>query len=536
MMRLRQLLNGPVVGVQAKTIVITTFLVLATATMGGYLYFVSAGAMLRQSDQQHAQGQGHSLSLMVAKPLAASDATAVRRIVLDLARSPQLRYVAVVDAQGRLVAAASRTGEADIWGGLVNVPPAIMACDSPTTDVITISRPVLNGRTDRADQVVGGVRLVFDARATAVRLARLERRLLMIAAAMVVAMVPLGYLMVWRVMVQPLRRMVGTVRRVAQGDFDARTDLRRNDETGELAGAMDTMIQEIGQSRLRLMRTNEELEVRIAQRTAQLRLANDRLRQEMVEKEEFLRVVSHDLSAPLRNIAGMASTLLSRHREQLPPDAVSRLGRIQANIDSEMGLIGELLEFSRLKTRLDRRESVDVAALLEELAEVLEYDLKNRSICLRVRGRMPVILAERTSIKKVFQNLIDNAIKYMDKTSEGLIEIGYQDEGELMHLTVSDNGPGVPQQDRERVFCIFRRVENAQTAHIPGKGIGLAMVRTVATHYGGNAWVGSAPGRGAVFHLTLGPTCREVSSSGGPGASSVGDGTPQQTLAPAATN
>ena len=84
----------------------------------------------------------------------------------------------------------------------------------------------------------------------------------------------------------------------------------------------------------------------------------------MVEKEEFLRVVSHDLSAPLRNIAGMASTLLSRHREQLPPDAVSRLGRIQANIDSEMGLIGELLEFSRLKTRLERRESVDMAALL----------------------------------------------------------------------------------------------------------------------------------------------------------------------------
>jgi signal transduction histidine kinase len=496
------------VGVQVKAVVITSFLVLTMATAGGWLYFSSARTLMRYADLRQAEDQAHSLALIVAQPLARTDATVVRRIVSDLASTPTLRFVGVVDASGRIVASASRTGEATLWRGLCAVPVAVMASQALPRDVLTVCRPVLGGQGERADQVAGGVRLVFDTRGTSVRLGRMQRRVLTIAAAMVVALVPLGYLMVWRVMVQPLRRMVQTVRRVSEGDFDARTHLVRNDETGELARALDTMVEEIGRSRRRLMRMNEELEQRIAQRTAELRRANDRLRREMAEKEDFLRVVSHDLSAPLRNIAGMASTLLAKHGDALPADAVNRLGRIQANVDSETELIGELLEFSRLKARLDKRERVDVQDLVAELTQTFDYDLRNRGVQLRVRGRLPVMYAERISVKKVFQNLIDNAIKYMDKPSGGLIEIGCVQAGDLLHFSVSDNGPGIAQQDQERIFCIFRRAENAQTARIPGKGVGLATVKAVATHYGGNAWVTSKLGEGTTFHMTFGPICQ----------------------------
>src|SRR5262249_22893443 len=156
---------------------------------------------------------------------------------------------------------------------------------------------------------------------------------------------------------------------------------------------------------------NADLEDKVEQRTAQLETANRRLSSEIAEKEDFLRAVSHDLNAPLRNISGMATMLLMKHRESFDEDIIHRLERIQKNVEIETDLIGELLELSRIKTRRHKLEAADIDAMVRELRDVFENDLKTRGIDLIVDTPMPLLFCEKPRLRQVFQNLIDNAIK-----------------------------------------------------------------------------------------------------------------------------
>jgi len=108
----------------------------------------------------------------------------------------------------------------------------------------------------------------------------------------------------------------------------------------------------------------------------------------------------------------------------------------------------------------------------------------------------------------VFQNLIDNAVKYMDKPSGGRIEIsaGRCEQGWL--FAVRDNGPGIPQGDLERIFSVFRRGSSDTINRIPGKGLGLALVKNIVCHYGGDVRVESRLGEGTTFELKFGSCCK----------------------------
>jgi signal transduction histidine kinase len=167
-------------------------------------------------------------------------------------------------------------------------------------------------------------------------------------------------------------------------------------------------------------------------------------------------------------------------------------------------MIGELLELSRIRSRPQRRQVVDLGALLSGLEETFEYELRNRGIHMDVAGPMPALYVEPIRIRQAFQNLIDNAIKYMPVREGGWIRVGYRLTGRLHEFYVADNGPGIPADQLERVFCIFRRAESAATAGVPGKGVGLAVVRSVVSIYDGRAWVESELGRGSTFYVALG--------------------------------
>jgi signal transduction histidine kinase len=289
---------------------------------------------------------------------------------------------------------------------------------------------------------------------------------------------------------------------LASGDLSARVDLRRNDEMGDLASAFDTMAEHVAQARRQLVRANEHLEQKVAQRTRQLAEANRRLTQEAADKDEFLRAVSHDLNAPLRNIAGMASMTLLKEGAHLSAEVRQRLERIRANADAQTSMISDLLELSRIRTRPQRRQMVDIAQLLAEQASHFEFELDTSQIALEV-GPMPQLYVERNRISQVFQNLIDNAIKYIDKSTGGRIIATHRTDGSVHEFRVTDNGPGVPARQQREIFCVFRRAQTPQTARVAGKGVGLAVVSTIASTYGGRAWVESQEGRGSSFCFTL---------------------------------
>jgi signal transduction histidine kinase len=296
---------------------------------------------------------------------------------------------------------------------------------------------------------------------------------------------------------------VGVTRKLAKGDYNARSHNRRRDETGELATAFDEMASEVGRMRQKLLDHNEQLEAEVAHRTRELRRANGRLTQEMKDKEEFLRAVSHDLNAPLRNIAGMATMIMMKWQEDLPEDALARLQRIQSNVETECELLAELLELSRIGTRSEKRDVVDMGELARQVASQLEFELDRRHISVHIDPNMPILYVERNRIRQVLQNLIDNAVKYMHRETDGRIDIRYRatDEGHV--FCVADNGPGIAPEQQQRVFQVFRRGHGADANHAKGKGVGLAVVRAVAATYHGRAWVESKPGQGAAFYFML---------------------------------
>jgi len=199
----------------------------------------------------------------------------------------------------------------------------------------------------------------------------------------------------------------------------------------------------------------------------------------------------------------MASMILMKHRDQLPEDVIKRIERVQANVDAETSLIGELLELSRIRSEQPRRRFVDTGKLIADLAATFDYELKARGIEFYLSGDMPTLYIDRSRLRQALQNLIDNAIKYMDKPHGGRIEVSCHRKNSYYRFAVADNGPGIEPNQQKKIFCVFRRAESAVMAKVSGKGVGLAVVKTVAAKYNGRAYVKSQPGRGSTFHLDL---------------------------------
>jgi signal transduction histidine kinase len=494
------------IGLQLKSAVILTLIVLGVTAAGGWFYYDMARRSLRSSDQRHAARLAKVLGMAGQYDLRRAGRDGLLRdLVTDLLRMDNVRYVALVDADGLVVASACGEADPQRWAALVDLPVAISTTRQVSDDTLILTRPIITRDVSwYKERLVGAVRIAFDTQATTAKLKNVQRRMAAVGGAIVLCAIPIGYLGVWRLTLKPLRRLLAVTGRLARGDFAARSEIRRGDEIGRLAAAFDSMTERLARMRDELLEANEQLEQKVAERTEELQLANLRLRSEMSEKEEFLRAVSHDLNAPLRNVAGMATMVMIRWRDELPEEVIARLQRIQANVDEETSLIAELLELSRIRTRPQKRQVVEMGELLRHVAETFEYELRSRNIELDIAGPTPALYVEKSRIRKVFQNLIDNAIKYMHRREGGWIRIGYRREKRMHEFSVSDNGPGIPEDQHEKVFCIFRRADGAATAEVQGKGVGLAAVRSVVSNYDGRAWVESQPGRGATFFVALG--------------------------------
>lgn len=172
-------------------------------------------------------------------------------------------------------------------------------------------------------------------------------------------------------------------------------------------------------------------------------------------------------------------------------------------MQAETDLISELLELSRIKTRRGVLKPVDMHALVQHLAEIFDNDLKTRNIELIVETPLPVLHCESARIGQVLQNLIDNAIKYMDEKPQKSIRIGctvWMDEAEFY---VRDNGMGIEPEDQEKIFYVFRRGRSQAVNNVAGKGVGLASVKSIVETYNGAIRVVSQPGEGTTFFFTI---------------------------------
>jgi len=538
-------------GLQGKLILCFLFLLVLAMTASGMLFFSKGRALLRHMVGEQAVQISHTLAMASETPLAQREVAELDRIGRDVLKSLDVVTVAFYDAGGTLLSIASQDPDIDARH------PGAYASGAPTAEGLlkvrhsssrvlgryaTVTAPVVSVRhatpaagptlgathvTTAPTKLVGYVTVCLGQSKDESRIDNVQALLLLIGACVVLVSLPVVYLLVYRIFM-PIRQLVDAADRIAGGDLTARVAIHRPDVIGTLARSFNQMVikvkqqqDDLAQANDQLERANHELERKVTERTAQLEAAagqlaaaNKRLSSEIAEKEDFLRAVSHDLNAPLRNISGMASMLLIKHRATFDQDVVHRLERIQKNVEVETDLISELLELSRIKTRRQKMEPVDLGKLVGELADVFENDLRERQIQLLVDTELPTLVGERARLRQVFQNLIDNAIKYMGDGSPAAgttgprlreIHVGcaVRPAGAEAEFYVRDTGIGIEPDDMDKVFCVFRRGKGQAVQGVSGKGVGLASVKSIVETYSGSIWVESAPNVGSTFRFTM---------------------------------
>lgn len=243
-----------------------------------------------------------------------------------------------------------------------------------------------------------------------------------------------------------------------------------------------------------LRELTEELELRIARRTAELKEANRVL-------EDFAHSVSHDLRAPLRAVKGFAEIIAARHSDGLNEEARRYLEKILDASDRMEQLITDLLVYARLKKEETPVETVEISALLEEILPDFEAKGELEGAEIGVVPNLPIVRGNQTLLKQVFSNLIDNALKYRKESGKHVVKISAETCSGWATIYVSDNGIGIAPQYHEKIFNIFQRLHSRE--RYPGTGAGLAIARRAVEQSGGAIGVNSSPGEGSTFWVKL---------------------------------
>lgn len=213
------------------------------------------------------------------------------------------------------------------------------------------------------------------------------------------------------------------------------------------------------------------------------------------ELSDYAHMVSHDLKSPLRSISTLTSWLSEDYRDNLDEEGKKTIELISENVEKMDVLISGILEYSTI----GKSEIAEYDVHLQELVtNTLKSVVVPENISLTVTENLPIIKGDKHRLKQLFQNLIENAIKYNDKPN-GIIEIGVEDYNDMWKFYIQDNGKGIEEKYFEKIFETFQKLEN-----LPGSsGIGLSIVKKIVNLYHGEIWVTSKLGIGSTFFFTL---------------------------------
>lgn len=218
-----------------------------------------------------------------------------------------------------------------------------------------------------------------------------------------------------------------------------------------------------------------------------------------VELERFAYVVSHDLQEPLRMVNGFLQLLQKKYESQIDETGQKYIHLAVDGANRMRQLIYDLLQFSRITSAAVELKPVDSREIVEELIYVFGHELQHTNGKIIVDD-LPIIMADKTPVTQLFQNLIGNALKYRSEKSP-LIHISCEEGDLYWTFMVEDNGLGIDPKFYEKIFVIFQRLHNKN--EYSGTGIGLAICKKIVEKFNGTIWVESNPGNGSRFFFSI---------------------------------
>ncbi|MDD5434153.1 MAG: ATP-binding protein [Nitrospira sp.] len=289
--------------------------------------------------------------------------------------------------------------------------------------------------------------------------------------------------------------------KLMRGDLKARVNVsERSDNWDAIATAINMLAEELAASAERAKEAQsatlniiEDLE-RERENVSLLLKERERMNKEL---QDFAYIVSHDLKAPLRAIGTITIWLAEDYKDKFDDAGKKQLNILLQRTQRMHKMIEGILQYSRVGRIKGTPEIVDTGKVVEQVREALSAPA---SIRINIQRPMPAITIDPVQINQIIQNLISNAIKYMDK-QEGLIEVGCKDAGDFHEFYVKDNGPGIEEKHSERIFQIFQTLKARD--EFESTGIGLTIVKKIIEQNGGRIWMESEVGQGSTFKFTL---------------------------------
>ena len=288
-------------------------------------------------------------------------------------------------------------------------------------------------------------------------------------------------LWVYRSIAVPLVKLKKATQNIKEGNLDFVLDVEGKDEFSELC-------QDFEEMRRRLKESTEE--------------------KSLIEKEnrELISNISHDLKTPITAVKGYVEGIMDGVADT--PEKMDRYVRTIYNKTNEMDhLINELTFYSKIDTnRIPYTFSkLNVEDYFEDCSEEVGLELETRGIELVYANYVEkdvMVIADGEQIRRVIQNIISNAIKYMDKP-KGIIQIRIKDVGDFIQIEIEDNGKGIGPKDLPYIFDRFYRTDVSRNSSKGGSGIGLSIVKKILEDHGGKVWATSRLGIGTIMYFVL---------------------------------
>ncbi|MFP4844922.1 PAS domain S-box protein [Winogradskyella sp. PE311] len=213
------------------------------------------------------------------------------------------------------------------------------------------------------------------------------------------------------------------------------------------------------------------------------------------ELQEYAHIVSHDLKSPLRSIDALIQWIKEDNKDKLDEVTLQNFTHIEGTLEKMEQLISDILDYSSVGSDNNEKTDVDTNELVNDLVRILYVP---DHVKISVSKEMPIVQGDKTKLQQLFQNLISNAVKFIDKP-EGKIDINVKSLPNHFEFSIADNGMGIEKQFHDKIFKIFHSLNKSKES----TGIGLSIVKKIVDLHKGSIWLESEPGVGTTFYFTI---------------------------------